>query len=113
MTYVKDNYSPEKLEIASNECWKAMWERHSDISKPDQMKACLSLHFTPQEVDTIMKAASSAPVKEKLLAVTDQALASGAYGCPWFEVTNDQGVKEPFFGSDRCVCIDRLCSTSS
>jgi hypothetical protein len=22
-------------------------------------------------------------------------------------------VKEPFFGSDRCVCIDRLCFTTS
>jgi glutathione S-transferase kappa 1 len=98
---VKDNYSPQKLEDASVECWKAMWERHSDISKPEEMKACLALHFTPQQVEEIMQAANSSPVKSKLLSVTDRALASGAYGCPWFEVTNARGRKEPFFGSDR------------
>jgi glutathione S-transferase kappa 1 len=78
-----------------------MWKRHSDLSKPGEMKNCLSLHFDSQEVDQIMQAANSAPVKEKLLASTDRALAVGAYGCPWFEVTNQEGVKEPFFGSDR------------
>jgi glutathione S-transferase kappa 1 len=101
LTYVKDTYSPQKLEDASVECWKAMWERHSDISKPDEMKACLALQFTPQQVEEIMQAANSSLVKAKLLSVTDRALASGAYGCPWFEVTNAQGQKEPFFGSDR------------
>jgi hypothetical protein len=27
----------------------------------------------------------------------------GAFGCPWFWVTNSEGKSEPFFGSDRYV----------
>lgn len=27
----------------------------------------------------------------------------GAFGCPWFWVTNREGKGEPFFGSDRYV----------
>jgi len=27
----------------------------------------------------------------------------GAFGCPWFWVTNLEGKSEPFFGSDRYV----------
>ena len=106
MTFVKDKYPAEKLEAASLELWVTMWEEHMDLSKPDLMRKCLGRHFTPEQVDEIMTAANTSVVKEKLLATTDRALQSGAFGCPWYEVTNSQGTKEPFFGSDRqVICL--------
>lgn len=101
LTFVKDNYPAQKLELASLECWKALWERHSDLSKPEEMRKCLEVNFDKEDVEKIIEAAGSAPVKGKLLETTDKALESGAYGCPWFEATNSKGIKEPFFGSDR------------
>ena len=78
-----------------------MWQNEEDVSKPEIMKICLARAFPPADVEKIMKAVSTPEVKDGLLATTDKALEQGAYGCPWFEVTNGDGVKEPFFGSDR------------
>jgi 2-hydroxychromene-2-carboxylate isomerase len=105
MTFVKDNYPAEKLQAVSVELYVTMWEEHKDLSKPEYMRECLSRHFSGKQVDEIMAAANTAAVKEKLLGTTDHALQSGAFGCPWYEVTNSEGVKEPFFGSDRQVSV--------
>ncbi|KAF2666001.1 putative thioredoxin [Microthyrium microscopicum] len=101
LTYIKDKYPPAKLEEASVECWKMMWMENKDITKPELMIECLARHFDEADIRAIMQAANSPEYKSKLLASTDRALETGAYGCPWFEVTNHKGVKEPFFGSDR------------
>ena len=55
--------------------------------------------FTEDEVDRIMQSRGS--MKEVLLATTKRAVDLGAFGAPWFWVTNDKGEQEPFFGSDR------------
>jgi len=101
LTYIKTAYSPEKLEKATLEVWRSMWQKDEDVSKPELMQACLARAFSPADVEKIMKAASTSEVKNGLLATTDKALEQGAYGCPWFEVTNGDGLKQPFFGSDR------------
>jgi 2-hydroxychromene-2-carboxylate isomerase len=108
MTYVKDNFPAAKLEAVSLELWVTMWEEHQDLSQPERMRECLSRHFSPARVDEIMAAANTPAVKTKLLATTDHALHTGAFGCPWFVVTNGRGVQEPFFGSDRSVLCDLL-----
>jgi len=38
--------------------------------------------------------------KEVLAKNTDQALADGAFGLPWFVATNAEGKKETFWGVD-------------
>jgi glutathione S-transferase kappa 1 len=105
MIYVKDTFPAEKLEAVSLELWVTMWEEHKDLSKPEMMRECLSRHFSAAQVDEVMAAANTPAVKTKLLATTDYALQTGAFGCPWFVVTNNQGVQEPFFGSDRYVVV--------
>ncbi|PNP57915.1 hypothetical protein THARTR1_02073 [Trichoderma harzianum] len=55
--------------------------------------------FTEEEVETIMKARSG--MKDVLMAITKRAADQGAFGTPWFWVTNAKGEQEPFFGSDR------------
>jgi glutathione S-transferase kappa 1 len=78
-----------------------MWQKQEDVSKPEIMRECLARCFSAKEVEDIMKATGTKEVKDGLLATTDDALENGAYGCPWFHVTDSNGKKEPFFGSDR------------
>ena len=83
--------------------WVRMWEQHWDISKPEKLAELLASLFSEQDVRNILEAANTTEVKQKLNAVTKLALDSGAFGCPWYLVTNSSGKKEPFFGSDRYV----------
>jgi 2-hydroxychromene-2-carboxylate isomerase len=48
-----------------------------------------------------MHATTTKEIKDLLSSVTKEALDKGAFGAPWFWVTNDVGASEPFFGSDR------------
>jgi 2-hydroxychromene-2-carboxylate isomerase len=57
--------------------------------------------FSPEDVDRIMRATSSEEMKVLLKSTTQEALDRGAFGAPWFWVTNSAGDSEPFFGSDR------------
>ena len=67
------------------------------------MAEALALHFpSPEDVKGILEAARSEACKRGLNENTQAALESGAFGCPWFVVRNDEkGEREPFFGSDR------------
>lgn len=49
-----------------------------------------------------LDAAREPGVKAKLTANTEHAVRDlGAFGCPWFWVSDGKGKREPFFGSDR------------
>ena len=59
-------------------------------------------NFTPEETEKILAGANSPEYKAKLLGVTKKVVEEqGAFGCPWYWVTNAEGKSEPFFGSDR------------
>ncbi|OAA34547.1 Dihydrofolate reductase [Metarhizium rileyi] len=55
--------------------------------------------FDEAEVGRIMD--GRAEMKKKLIEDTSRVAESGAFGCPWFSVTNSKGETQPFFGSDR------------
>ncbi|CAK7273793.1 hypothetical protein SEPCBS57363_005831 [Sporothrix epigloea] len=57
--------------------------------------------FTAADVNAILAGATAQVAKDQLTAATKDAVNRGAYGAPWLWVTNDAGVSEPFFGSDR------------
>ena len=40
-------------------------------------------------------------VKKRLTDLTKEALDQGCFGAPWWDVTNQKGEREMFFGSDR------------
>lgn len=79
-----------------------MWYNHLDISSPENLIHALVRVFEEAQIQDIMTEASSPKVKSKLVATTEKVVKElGAFGCPWFWVTNGKGVGEPFFGSDR------------
>ena len=53
-----------------------------------------------------MKAISDPTMKKKLSDFTQEALDGGAFGAPWWVITNANGETERFFGSDRW---DHVC----
>jgi glutathione S-transferase kappa 1 len=57
--------------------------------------------FTKNDIEAIMKATAEEKWKDELKVTVEEALARGAFGAPWLWVTNEKGVSEPFFGSDR------------
>jgi hypothetical protein len=90
-----------------------MWENNVDVSKPDLLATVLSKRFSSLDVKSILEGANSAEYKQLLNDKTKEALDHGAFGCPWFWVTNSKGEEEPFFGSDRCVpCFSLLAVVS-
>jgi glutathione S-transferase kappa 1 len=101
MTYIKDNYPRDKYEAALKELWVRLWEQHWDLSQPEKMAETLAPFFPEEDIRKILEGAKQPEYKQKLNATTKEALESGAFGCPWYLVTNSEGKKEPFFGSDR------------
>lgn len=78
-----------------------MWNGQLDISKPENLSKALSKAFSGTEVEEILAAAASPEIKHELTATTERVVKElGAFGCPWFWVTNGEGKSEPFFGSD-------------
>jgi len=67
-------------------------------------QAHLLEHFTLAQADEIIAGAGTPEYKQKLIDVTKMVVEEqGAFGCPWYWVTNKEGKGEPFFGSDRYV----------
>lgn len=54
-------------------------------------------------VCVVIKAGTDPKYKKMLTDETAMLVEKGAFGAPWWLVTNKEGVEEPFFGSDRYV----------
>lgn len=101
---------PENVVKALSEC-PANFRGYLDGPIPSSVvhpvtapnSSCGKALFTESEVKTIMQAASTTEIKDRLRNKTQEALDQGAFGAPWLWVTNSEGKGEPFFGSDRHV----------
>jgi glutathione S-transferase kappa 1 len=110
--YVKEIH-PQLLTTTFIDIYEAMWQQGKDVSKPDMLAETLGKRFAQNEVQRIIENANSPSYKQRLNDNTKAALDHGAFGCPWFWVRNARGEEEPFFGSDRYVCLSRvLCPLS-
>ncbi|KAL7950428.1 thioredoxin-like protein [Trichoderma barbatum] len=110
--YIKANYPQATFLAAFESCFMAFWTPPNVDLKPEEnLRAVLQgatekpgkkdskKLFTEDEVEKILKARGG--MKDVLMATTQRAVDQGAFGAPWFWVTNAKGEQEPFFGSDR------------
>ncbi|KAI9932251.1 hypothetical protein MW887_009762 [Aspergillus wentii] len=96
------NVGSETLETAFLNCFETMWLGQLDLSKPENLVLALGKSLEKHQVEEILTAAADPQIKGLLAATTERVIKEqGAFGCPWFWVDNGEGVKEPFFGSDR------------
>ncbi|OJJ34790.1 hypothetical protein ASPWEDRAFT_39875 [Aspergillus wentii DTO 134E9] len=102
LTFIKQKYPTETLETAFLNCFETMWLGQLDLSKPENLVLALGKSLEKHQVEEILTAAADPQIKGLLAATTERVIKEqGAFGCPWFWVDNGEGVKEPFFGSDR------------
>lgn len=52
-------------------------------------------------ISIVIQGGTDPKFKKLLTSETERLVAKGAFGAPWFQVTNKEGIEEPFFGSDR------------
>jgi len=102
MIYIKDHYK-DKFETTFYSLYHALWvPPQSDLSKPANLHALLQKNFSSVQANEIIAGAGTPQYKQKLIDITKKVVEEqGAFGCPWYWVTNKEGKGEPFFGSDR------------
>ncbi|KAK4502055.1 hypothetical protein PRZ48_007866 [Zasmidium cellare] len=101
MLFAKENLEYEAYENAFGDLWRFLWIQHKDVSKPEVLAELLGRYFEKGDVERIIKAGTDPVYKKKLTDETAMLVEKGAFGAPWWLVTNKEGVEEPFFGSDR------------
>ena len=101
MLVVKDRHPRDIFEKCFLDTWRYSFITHINIQKPEGLVHLLSKHFDEKEVNEITKLMTTKKYKDMLTQNTNEALGQGAFGAPWFKLTNKDGVVEPLFGSDR------------
>ena len=108
--YIKLNYSTDVFLSAFHFLFDKFWTPpHVNLTVDKDLAETLAQAtetpeggkklFTEEDVKRIMEGRSE--MKDKVKELTGEAVEKGAFGAPWFWVTNDEGKEEAFFGSDR------------
>ena len=101
MIHIKSQH-PSKLEATYTALFNALWQREIDLSKTELLTEVLGEVFSASEVEAILAASNTEEVKTQLTKNTTHAWQDlGAFGAPWFWLTNGEGKQEALFGSDR------------
>ncbi|MEE2716125.1 MAG: 2-hydroxychromene-2-carboxylate isomerase [SAR324 cluster bacterium] len=85
--------SDEQRPEATHALYRAYWVEGADVSDPEVVAKATGAEA--------VEAASTQPVKDALIAATDEAAKRGAYGAPAFFVGEEQ-----FFGQDRMDLLE-------
>ncbi|KAL2793896.1 thioredoxin-like protein [Aspergillus keveii] len=103
LTYIKKTHQKNTIESSFHACFSTMWNEHIDISVPENLAIALSKVFKDESVIKDILAGANAPETKAALTETTGRVVKdlGAFGCPWFWVSDGKGNGEPFFGSDR------------
>lgn len=104
--YIKANY-PERFLPTMSALFQKFWTPPNvNLTQEENLITTLleatyegKRLFTEVEVEKIMKGRDG--MKALLKAKTEEVVNSGAFGAPWFLVTNAKGETRSFFGSDR------------
>ena len=90
--------APEKLDAAFGAMYKAFWTDLKPISKDEVWAEALREALGAADAEKFVELSKTPEVKKLLLETTDRAFDDGAFGLPYFVATNEEGVKEGFWG---------------
>ncbi|KAF4121198.1 DSBA-like thioredoxin domain [Geosmithia morbida] len=108
MLYVKANYPARTFHAVLARLFSAMWiPPHVNVCSDEGLARVLAEAvasdgepvFTDHDVRAVLD--GRAGLKDSLASQTNKAVDQGAFGAPWFWVTNAKGETDGFFGSDR------------
>ncbi|KMU79920.1 hypothetical protein CISG_08202 [Coccidioides immitis RMSCC 3703] len=93
--------TPSKLVPCLDALYKSLWvEGNPDVGKPEGFTPILSQVLGEEAAEEAVRKSTTEEVKKMLLANSERAVTSGAFGLPWIECTNSEEKVESFFGVD-------------
>lgn len=96
---------PERLADTIAAVFHASFVEHKEVHKPENLIPILEKTFGEEQAKEILTKSTSDEVKKLLIANTDEALAEGSFGLPWYAATNVKGEKECFWGFDHIAQV--------
>ncbi|KAJ6658316.1 hypothetical protein lerEdw1_020588 [Lerista edwardsae] len=95
-----DLTQPQFVEALSRELWMRIWSRDEDITQPESILAAAGKAGIPlDKAQKLLEMSTTPEVKDRLKAVTDEAMEYGAFGVPSF-VAHVGDQPQLFFGAD-------------
>ncbi|GAQ37550.1 hypothetical protein AtubIFM55763_000428 [Aspergillus tubingensis] len=92
---------PDKLVPAFEALYHLFWvEGNANIAQPECFGPVLEGVLGKDVAQSVLADMEHGDIKAALIANTDRAFKSGAFGIPWFECTNDKGETDTFWGVD-------------
>ncbi|CAF9924376.1 hypothetical protein IMSHALPRED_006169 [Imshaugia aleurites] len=101
---------PERLGDTLAAIYHASFAELKEVHTPDRLVPILAKLFGEEGTKEILikvaiKLSTSDEVKKLLIAKTDEALAEGSFGLPWYVATNSKGDKECYWGFDHIAQV--------
>ncbi|OAT06112.1 hypothetical protein, variant [Blastomyces gilchristii SLH14081] len=96
----------EQLPACFDALYKELWvEGNSQLNAPKTFLPILEAAVGKEMAANALEQSNTQPIKDLLIANSDKAVETGAFGIPWFECTNSSGETECFWGVDRMAQV--------
>ena len=106
LTAINEFY-PQKLADIVTALYEDSFVKRQVVDTLDALKPILVTFLGIPAAEDVLSKATSPEIKQLLMENTDEALASGAFGLPWFKATNSKGEEECYWGFDH---LGQVCN---
>ncbi len=96
---------PEQLADTIALLYDASFAKRQDIHILENLNPIFTRLFGEAAAKNILSKATSDEVKKMLVSKTDEALAEGSFGLPWYVATDSEGEKESYWGFDHIAQV--------
>ncbi|KAF6227130.1 hypothetical protein HO133_008571 [Letharia lupina] len=96
---------PQRLAESLAAVFHASFAEHRQVHTPESLTPIFEKIFGEEGTKEILTKSTSDEVKQLLTAKTNEALAEGSFGLPWYVATNAEGEKECYWGFDHIAQV--------
>jgi len=96
---------PERLAGTLAAIYHASFVELKEVHTPEGLMPILEKIFGEEGTKEILTKSTSDEVKKLLTDKTEEALAEGSFGLPWYAATNAKGEKECYWGFDHIAQV--------
>ena len=104
LTYIAQ-HNPDRLVACALALWRALFIDHKRIGDGKVALEAIAGVVGADAMPDIVAGSQKSEVKEQLTKMTGRAFEEGAFGVPWFVVTNARGESEGFWGVDHLGAV--------
>lgn len=96
---------PESLADTLAAIYHASFAEQKEVHTPESLMPIFEKIFGEEGTKEILAKSTTDEAKELLTAKTEEALAEGSFGLPWYVATNAKGEKECYWGFDHIAQV--------